>query len=42
MNKKKDKINFIPIIIYIGVDISMGLKSDERVFESLPLLLPGL
>ena len=37
MSKKKDKRNFIPIIIHIGVDISMGSESGGPVFEFSPL-----
>lgn len=37
-----DQINFIPIVVHRGVDISLGLESDGPVFESLPLWLLGV
>lgn len=42
MNEKEDQINFIPIVVHRGVDISLGLESDGPVFESLPLWLLGV
>ena len=42
MNKRKDKINFIPIGIHTGIDISVGWESGGLDFEFFPLTLPSL
>ena len=42
MNKRKDKINFIPIRIHTGINISVGWESGGLDFEFFPLTLPSL